>query len=125
MPSFSISGAFAADFSARWFDVWNRHALPDILALFSDEIAFASPKIIARNLAAEGWLYGKTALASYWGDGLKAAPDLRFQPLQCFRAPSSITLTYRASTGSTQHDVAEVFLFNPVGLVEKAMAHHA
>ena len=125
MLGFPISGAFAADFSNRWFDVWNRHALPEILALFADEIAFASPKIIARKLAADGWLYGKTALACYWGDGLKAAPDLRFQPLQLFRGPSSITLTYRSNIGSTQHDVAEVFLFNQSGLVEKAMAHHA
>ena len=125
MPTFPFTATFATDFSRSWYSVWNRHDLRGILALFADDIAFSSPKIIARQISTDGWVHGKAALADYWQNGLIAAPDLAFQPLQLFRAPSSITLTYRSTIAGLTHVVAEVFLFNQTGWVEQAMAHHA
>ena len=117
-----IDRAFAERFAAEWIAAWNSHDLERILAHYTDDFSFASPRILEVVGEPSGKLQGKAAIGAYWAKGLQAAPELHFELLTVLTGIESVTLYYKGRRGVL---AAEVFYFDEAGKVCESAAHYA
>ncbi|MEJ8654197.1 nuclear transport factor 2 family protein [Streptomyces sp. MS1.AVA.3] len=68
--------ACAQRFAGEWVAAWNSHDLERILAHYTDDVVFASPRIVQLMCGSSGEVRGKDALRAYGGEGLRQLPDL-------------------------------------------------
>ncbi len=94
--------AFAQD----WIAAWNAHDLERILAHYAPEIVFLSP--VAEKRVGNGRVVGIPALRAYWGAGLAAQPDLRFDLLGVLVGHDCLTIHYRNHRGQSAAETFEV-----------------
>jgi ketosteroid isomerase-like protein len=104
---------FAERFAEVWVADWNSHDLERILAHYTDDIVFASPRIAELLGEPLGEVRGKAALRAYWGAGLQKLPDLRFTVEDVRVSVDTLVINYRNEQGRA---VAEVLTFRE-GLV--------
>lgn len=116
-----LDSAFAQHFTADWIDAWNRHDLDAILAHYADDFEMRSPYIAQIGGEPSGVLRGKSAVGAYWTAALAKMPELHFTLLDTFVGVDSLIIHYQGVRGP----VAEVFEFDPNGLVIRAAAHYA
>lgn len=117
---------FAQHFAAEWIAAWNAHDLDRILALYTDDFAMSSPKIVQIAGDPTGTLHGKPAVRGYWEMGLQHYPDLKFEPISTLVGVDTITLYYKGYyTRDNIRHAAEVFHFNAEQKVIRAYAHYA
>ncbi len=117
---------FAQRFATEWIAAWNAHDLDRVLALYTDDFAMSSPKIVQIAGDPTGTLHGKPAVRTYWAMGLKHYPDLKFELVSTLVGVNSITLYYAGFyTATNIRHAAEVFLFNPELKVMRCFAHYA
>ncbi len=67
-------------------------------------------------------MVGKAALAAYWGEALKRAPDLQFTLRSVLKSPDALALRYHSSR--TGGEVVEVLRFGLDGLAVEAAAYY-
>lgn len=115
-----IDKPFAEFFARDWIMAWNSHDLDAILEHYTEDFEMSSPYIVQIANEPSGTLRGKPAVAAYWATALARNPALRFEFLQVLTGVDSVTVYYRGMRGLA----AEVFFFNPEGLVYKACAHY-
>ncbi len=82
-------------FAIKWRDACNSHDLERIIALYSEDIIFKSPRVCTLAGEASGTLYGKAAVRNYWRKILERRPDLAFEIGQVFAGVDSLALEYR------------------------------
>jgi ketosteroid isomerase-like protein len=111
-----------SDFAANWIDAWNAHDLDGVLAHYREDVTFTSPFAVTLEGVADGTLRGLTELRRYFQSGLRAFPELRFEPIATFAGVSSIALHYRSVAG---RDAIEVVELDPQGRVYRSTAHYA
>lgn len=116
-----LSREFAEHFAADWIEAWNCHNLDRILSHYAEDFEMSSPYIAQIAGEASGQLRGKAAVGAYWKLALARMPELRFELKEILIGAHSLTLYYRGARGMA----AEVFFFDPSGLVAKAAAHYA
>jgi ketosteroid isomerase-like protein len=106
-------------------DVWNRHDLDKIVALYAEDVELTSP--LARDVVGSAVVRGRDGLREYFGTALKANPELRFEVHDVLRGEDSITFTASFSLGNSigGRMVAEVLFINPDGLIGKVVAHYS
>ena len=102
-------------------DAFNAHDLDRILSHYSDDFEMVSPVIVQVMGNEEGRLQGKQAVGAYWAKALALFPNLRFTHICTMVGVNSVAIHYLGATGKR---VAEVFQFNPQGLVVRAHAHY-
>lgn len=103
----------------KWYDAWNARDAERILALYADDLEFASPFVAALGFAEDGVLFSKEAFRLYVKAALPRVPDLRFDPVaECVGARGH-TLIYRNQTGVL---VAESHELDPDGRIVRADA---
>lgn len=117
----TVNAAFAEHFAQEWLDAWNAHDLARVLSHYHDDFEMCSPVIVQLTGNTEGRLQGKAAVGAYWARALALFPQLKFTLICTLIGVDSITLHYVGATGKR---VAEVFQFNPQGLVVRAHAHY-
>lgn len=102
-------------FAQSWLDAWNSHDIDGVLAHFADDAVFSSP--VARQLldGSDGVLRGKSAIQSYWEEGLRRIPDLRFELVDVYAGLDILVLNYRNQRGAL---VNEVLIFDGDLVVE-------
>jgi ketosteroid isomerase-like protein len=105
--------ASARRFAAEWAAAWNSHDLGRILAHYTDDVVFASPKIVQLLGDPSGVVRGKDELRAYWAEGLRLLPDLHFTVEDVRASIDSVVINYRNERG---HAVSEVLTFRD-GLV--------
>src|SRR5215467_10840445 len=93
-----IDRDWAEAFAKEWVDAWNAHDLERILSHYRDDFEMASPLIIERKLSPTGRLKGKDAIRSYWGNGLAATPNLRFDLIAVAVGVNSLGILYKSVT---------------------------
>ncbi|HYB26169.1 MAG TPA: nuclear transport factor 2 family protein [Solirubrobacteraceae bacterium] len=99
----------AVDFVRSWLEAWNAHDVDAVLAHFADDATYTSP-VAARILAgSDGVVHGKAALRSYWREGLRRIPDLRFDLVGIYVGVDTIVINYRNQNGGL---VSEVLRFD-------------
>ncbi len=112
----------AADFAKQWIQAWNAHDLDRILSIYADDFEMRSPVIKKWGLSPSGSLVGKAVIGGYWRKAIQLLPNLRFELLNVLVGVDTVTLQYTSTHGGL---TAEVFHFNPAGLVDWARTHHA
>ncbi len=108
-----------AKLAERWYAAWNAHDIEAILALYHDEIEFASPYAAALGFSADGIVHGKTMLRVYFERALSRAPELRFIPDALCVGVRSHTLIYRNHRGEL---AAESHEYDALGRITRADA---
>lgn len=79
-------------------DAWNAHDLERILSHYADDFEMTSPLIVERMGVLSGRLKGKDLIRQYWGQGLAATPNLRFELLGVMVGVNSLAIYYRSVT---------------------------
>jgi ketosteroid isomerase-like protein len=95
-----IERARAEAFAREWIADWNAHDLDRVLAHYADDFEMTSPLIVEWMGISSGRLKGKEAIGSYWGKGLAAAPQLRFELLDVMVGVNSLAIVFKNVTQS-------------------------
>lgn len=111
----------AQEFAQRWIDAWNRHDVEAVLADFSDDIVFRSPRAATVVPESGGTIVGKAALRDYWTRALAAIPPLDFRLDGVFRGVDTLVLLYR--NGATGPSITEVMQFTDGAITSATVAH--
>jgi ketosteroid isomerase-like protein len=110
------------DFAANWIDAWNAHDLDRVLAHYREDVTFTSPFAVTLEGVPDGTLRGLTELRRYFQSGLRAFPELHFEPIATYAGVSSIALHYRSVAG---RDAIEVVELDSRARVYRSTAHYA
>jgi len=113
--------ARARELAQEWIEAWNAHDLDAILSHYGEDVVFSSPFVVKLTGDPSGTLCGKPALRDYFGRGLAAYPDLRFELLRVLNGVDSVTLYYRSVNGLY---AAETMQVGEDGLVCRVWAHY-
>lgn len=117
-----IDADFAQRFAKDWLQAWNDHDLDAILAAYSEDVEFHSPRIRIVTGKPVNSVVGKTALREYWSKALEQARDLFFEVDQVFAGSDTITIVY---TNHRSQTVAETVVFDAKGRVRRSYAAYA
>ncbi len=117
-----LSAEEAAQIARDWIGSWNRHDLDSILSHYSDVVEFTSPFVVKLVGEPSGTIRGKDKLREYFGKGLAAYPDLKFEPLQVLTGVKSLTIYYISVKGML---AAEVMYPGSDGRIKRAVVHYA
>lgn len=109
--------AWAEAFVEQWLRDWNAHDLEALLAHFSDDVVFSSPAAV-QLLNGAGVIHGKDTLRSYWAEGIRRAPELRFELVGFYVGVQVLVINYRNHRGGL---VCEVLRFEG-GVVKEGHA---
>lgn len=112
----------AEAFANEWIATWNSHNLERILSHYSDEVVFQSPMIVQIKNDPSGKLRGKGELRSYFAQGLKRFPDLKFTLRAAFGGVDGVTIYYDTVNNLT---ATETMLLNREGKVSAVHAHYS
>jgi hypothetical protein len=83
----------------EWKEACNAHNLERIMALYSDDVVFKSPRISVFLGGGATTLYGRAAVREYWGAVLAARPNLKFDIGLVFAGVDTVAIEYRISDG--------------------------
>ena len=117
-----LDRARAEGFAAAWIAAWNAHDLDAILAHYTDDVVFHSPRIAVVTGEAVGFVAGRDALTRYWSRALAQAPDLRFTLVRVYLGSDGLAIAYQNHRGE---DAVETFVFAPDGRVAVSIATYA
>jgi ketosteroid isomerase-like protein len=87
------------DLASEWREAFNSHDLDRILALYSDDIVFKSPRVRTISGVESGVLEGKSAVRDYWRRLLERRPNLECVVGHVFVGVDSVALEYRFPSG--------------------------
>jgi ketosteroid isomerase-like protein len=118
-----ITKEFAQHFAEDWVASWNAHDLDRVLSHYTEDFEMTSPYIVSIANDPSGTLKGKDKVGAYWGNALKKFTDLRFDLIDVLYSIDSVTIYYHSVSKNSK--VAEFFLFDGSGKVQKAIAHYA
>lgn len=112
-----VRHADALDLAKRWVAAWNARDLPAVLALFSPDAAFRSPK--AASIAGSASLKGVDALQSYWSRALQQIGDLHFDLQDLLWDPmhDSVVVRYHARLNGHTSRSVEIWQLNAAGQI--------
>jgi len=117
-----IDRSWAERFAAAWIAAWNAHDLDAILAHYTDDVVFHSPRIAVVTGDPIASVTGKDALARCWSRALALAPDLRFTLVRVYVGSDGLAIAYRNHRGEA---AVETFVFDLRGLVTESIATYA
>ena len=95
----------------EWVAAWNRRDLEFILAAFSPDATFRSPK--AREVTGASFIKGRSAMAEYWTLGLQRLTHLQFTLIEtiCDEAAQQMVVLYDADLNGAIRRACELFVF--------------
>lgn len=117
----SVNYAFAKALADAWISAWNERDLPAVLAMYADDVEFASPLVVTFAGAPSGTLRGKAALRDYWARALAAIPELRLELEDLLVGVECLTIVYQGHRGRA----ADTMWLGDSGLVVRAEASYA
>ena len=90
-----IDRAFADRFASEWIARWNARDLDAILAHYTEDIVFHSPRIAVVMSEPLDFVSGKPGLRRYWAKALANSRDLHFDLERVYLGSDSVTIAYR------------------------------
>jgi hypothetical protein len=105
---FRMDHTEAQAFAEQWVRDWNSRDIDALLEHFADDVVFTSP-VAVRLLGGDGVIRGKEALRTYWSEGIRLIPDLRFEVLAVYAGISTLVINYRNQAADL---VCEVLTFD-------------
>ena len=97
--------ADAVVFAHEWVKAWNAHDLEGVLSHFAEDVVFTSP--VAAHLldGSDGVVHGKSALRTYWTEGLRRIPDLHFEVVAVYVGVNTLVINYSNQLGELVNEV--------------------
>lgn len=119
-----ISAEDAQRFARHWIASWNARDLEAVLALFTDDAVFVSPK--AESFIGQARVEGKAALRAYWTVALEKIPRIEFTLEAADWDPSAAALVviYRADLAGKRARAAERWLIDAAGRIRYGEAYY-
>ncbi len=111
-------------FAERWVADWNKKDVEAVLAHFTDDCLFVSPKAAA--IVGDGRVEGKDALRDYWTRAVAKFPKLEFRLEDAVWNAEARTLfvIYEARLDGGGTRALEVMRFDTDGKVERGEAFY-
>ena len=106
-PRQPLSEARARALAEEWVAAWNGHDLDAIVALYTPQVVFQTPTIIATMGIADGIVRGSDDLREHFARGLARLPDLRFELDTVYTGVRAVAITYRWADGTPVCEVHE------------------
>jgi hypothetical protein len=105
-------------FAAAWASAWNRRDLDTILAHFSEDVLFSTPKAV--DVVGGPIVRGKAALRSYWERALAQIGSLEFMVRRTLWDPTAheVMIVYDRAVNGRSDRAIEVLHIAPTGLVD-------
>jgi len=94
-----ISNRGPSELAAKWEEAWNSHDLDRILALYSEDVIFKSPRVRRVSGEESGVLRGKLAVRDYLCRIFDRRPDLNCYVDHVFAGVDRVALEYRFAHG--------------------------
>ncbi|HTQ03547.1 MAG TPA: nuclear transport factor 2 family protein [Polyangiaceae bacterium] len=117
-----VTEATAKTLAHEWVDAWNAHDLERILEHYDEDVTLTSPVAAERLGDPSGTVRGKAALRAYFGLGLEAFPNLRFELIDVMWGVASVVLYYVNQRGTMTAEVMEIA---PSGRVSRVLANYS
>jgi ketosteroid isomerase-like protein len=111
-----------AELADRWYAAWNAKALDRILALYADNVEFASPLVAQLRAGSDGVIRSKGELTEYFRNALERSADMKFKPIAECQGVRGPTLIYANQRGQL---VAEQHVVDEAGLIARADVSYA
>jgi hypothetical protein len=89
-----ITPEAAAVIAQRWLDAFNAHRADQVVEHVADDVTARSPVIARLRPESGGYLEGKSAVLSYYEDGLPG-PELHFTLVEVLTGIGQLTILYR------------------------------
>lgn len=111
-----------AEFAAEWIAAWNGNDLEALLAHYSDDVTFTSPR--AATATGSAVVTGKDALRAYWSAAVQRAQARHFTLDRVLwdAEQAELVIVYVNEVDGNRLRACELFRFGPDGLVTAAEA---
>lgn len=109
------------EFAEEWIAAWNSLDIDRILAHYSEDVVFTSPRALVRLPHTHGTVRGIEQLREYWAPLPEIRPNLLFSLETVLETVNGCTILYRDENGLL---VAETMLFGPDGKVNQGIVCH-
>ncbi|CAN1552912.1 SnoaL-like domain containing protein [Caulobacteraceae bacterium] len=104
-------------FAATWIADWNGHDVEKILAHYSEDVIFHSPKVAIRTKGVKTFFTSREELRPYFSYAFQIRPQLQFTLLGICQDQQGLALIYRDETGATATELMDL---NELGQVRFA-----
>jgi hypothetical protein len=113
-----------AAFAAEWAAAWNARDLETILAHFTDQVVFSSPK--ALEIVGTATVASRPALRAYWARALGRIEHLRFTVVRTVWDPArrELGIVYDREVNQHRDRALELLTFSAEGLVVSGEAFY-
>lgn len=122
MSSNALTPQSARAFADRWISAWNRKDVEAVLADFSDDVMFTSPR--AKSVVGSPRVVGKSQLREYWTRSLSRIQSLRFTLDHVLCDGDRLAILYIAEIDGKCIRAVEFLNFGPDGLIREGEAMH-
>ena len=120
--TYPMTHAEARAFAEQWIANWNRKDVEAVLALFSDDVVFTSPR--AQAIVGSSRLEGKSALREYWKRALARIQTLHFRLDYVISEGDRVSIVYISEIDGKRQRAAELLVFAPDGWIREGEAMH-
>lgn len=117
-----LAEAVARWIAESWVAAWNARDLDQIVAHYADDVTLTSPLVVERCGLPDGTVRGKAQLRDYFGRGLAAVPNLRFELRDILIGVDGLAIVYDRENGRR---VVEVVATDERGLVTNARVYYS
>ena len=108
----------------QWFEAFNTHNLPMLLALYDEQAVHYSPKLKTIHPKTNGLIKGKKALQIWWQDAFDRLPTLQYEVLNLIADESRVFMEYiRHVHGEDDLNVGEVLEIKNDQIVASRVYH--
>jgi ketosteroid isomerase-like protein len=112
----------AQAFAERWVSEWNSKDVEAMLAHFSDDVVFTSPR--AQSVVGSARVEGKAKLREYWTHSLHRIQSLHFTLDHVISDGERLCIVYIAAIDGKRIHAAEFLTFGSDGLIQEGEAMH-
>ena len=107
-------------FADRWISEWNHKDVEAVLAHFSEDVVFTSPR--AKAIVGSSRVEGKSSLREYWTKAINRIRTIRFT-LNCVMSDGDrMSIVYIAEIDGERMRSVESLVFGDDGLVRDGEA---
>lgn len=114
--------ADAQAFAERWISDWNLKDVEAVLAHFSEDAVFTSPR--AKLVVGSPRLLGKASLREYWNRAVERIETIQFTLDYVIKDSSHMAIVYAAELNGKRVRSVEFLDFGEDGLIHRGEAMH-
>jgi hypothetical protein len=109
----------------KWFEAFNVQDLEALLALYDDDAAHFSPKLLIAKPETQGLIQGKSELREWWQNAFDRMPQLHYEVLNLIANENYVFMDYiRKNPGEVDLQVGET-LHIQNGLIVASRVFHS